>query len=259
MIACASTPHRSQHGVSGLLRTPPCPTAGGHLERRCPPPCPERYRAMVDLGAGCGLRQGEIFGLPADEIDFDSGWLHIACQIKVANGHLVFGAPKRNKERDVPLPSRVARVLTDHMDEYPPVEISLPWLRPDGPLVTKRLVFTRMGGEGAVRRTDFNVRIWKPALVEAGVIPHPAPGARHQSAREHGMHALRHFYASVLLDAGENVKALSQYLGHADPGFTLRVYTHLMQSSESRTRRAVDGMYECIDSVPDGPGTAQGS
>lgn len=35
------------------------------------------------------------------------------------------------------------------------------------------------------------------------------------------MHALRHFYASVLLDTGENIKALSSYLGHGDPGFTL--------------------------------------
>ncbi|MBW8704038.1 Tyrosine recombinase XerD [Streptomyces sp. MBT84] len=42
------------------------------------------------------------------------------------------------------------------------------------------------------------------------------------------MHAVRHFYASVLLDAGESIKALSQYLGHSDPGFTLKVYTHLM-------------------------------
>lgn len=67
------------------------------------------------------------------------------------------------------------------------------------------------------------------------------------------MHALRHFYASVLLDAGENIKALSLYLGHANPGFTLRVYTHLMQSRESRTRDAVDGLYEGIGSPSDGP------
>jgi integrase len=48
------------------------------------------------------------------------------------------------------------------------------------------------------------------------------------------MHALRPFYASVLLGAGENIKALSHYLGHNDPGFTLRVFTHLMQSSDAR-------------------------
>ncbi|WP_367115024.1 tyrosine-type recombinase/integrase [Actinophytocola sp.] len=55
------------------------------------------------------------------------------------------------------------------------------------------------------------------------------------------MHALRHLFASVLLDAGESVKALAQYLGHSDPGFTLRVYTHLMPTSHERTRRAIDG------------------
>lgn len=49
------------------------------------------------------------------------------------------------------------------------------------------------------------------------------------------MHALRHFYASVLLDAGESIKALSEYLGHHDPSFTLRTYMHLMPNSEART------------------------
>ena len=54
------------------------------------------------------------------------------------------------------------------------------------------------------------------------------------------MHALRHFDASVLLDAGESIRALADYLGHSDPGFTLRVYTHLMPSSEDRARSAMD-------------------
>ncbi|MEV0477970.1 site-specific integrase, partial [Streptomyces prunicolor] len=29
-------------------------------------------------------------------------------------------------------------------------------------------------------------------------------------------------------------------LGHSDPGFTLRTYTHLLPSSETRTRKAID-------------------
>jgi integrase len=57
------------------------------------------------------------------------------------------------------------------------------------------------------------------------------------------MHALRHLYASVLLDAGESIKALSGYLGHSDPGFTLRVYTHLLPTSHERTRNAVDAFF----------------
>jgi integrase len=57
------------------------------------------------------------------------------------------------------------------------------------------------------------------------------------------MHALRHFYASALLDAGESIKTVAAYLGHSDPGFTLRVYTHLMPASEERTRKAVDELF----------------
>lgn len=44
----------------------------------------------------------------------------------------------------------------------------------------------------------------------------------------------------MLLDAGESIRAVSDYLGHSDPAFTLRVYAHLMQASKERTRRAVD-------------------
>jgi site-specific recombinase XerD len=51
---------------------------------------------------------------------------------------------------------------------------------------------------------------------------------------------LRHTFASVLLHDGVDVRALADYLGHSDPGFTLRVYTHLMPSAPDRMRSAVD-------------------
>ena len=54
------------------------------------------------------------------------------------------------------------------------------------------------------------------------------------------MHALRHHYASVLLDGGVSIRAVAEYLGHADPGFTLRTYAHLMRNREDRARAVVD-------------------
>lgn len=96
----------------------------------------------------------------------------------------------------------------------------------------------------AYNRSVFNMGDWKRALAAAGVIPPRERGARYlQAAPEDGMHALRHAYASVLLDAGESIKALSEYLGHSDPGFTLRTYTHLLPSSETRTRKAIDDAF----------------
>ena len=37
-----------------------------------------------------------------------------------------------------------------------------------------------------------------------------------------------------------SIKAVSEYLGHADAGFTLRTYTHLMPASHDRSRRVID-------------------
>ncbi|MEU2438512.1 tyrosine-type recombinase/integrase [Streptomyces rubradiris] len=216
---------------------------------------PERYRSMVDVGAGCGLRQGEIVGLAEDALDFENGTLRVIRQVKLIRGKAVFAPPKGNKERDVPLPSSVAEALRAHMDRFKPVEITLPWRKPDGPKVTARLLFTNTAG-GLVWRSNFNVQEWKPALASAGLIPEAGEDGKYKSAREHGVHALRHFYASVLLDAGESIKAVSQYLGHSDPGLTLRVYAHLMPSSQERTRKAVDQVLPAPDES-DGPETAQ--
>ncbi len=54
------------------------------------------------------------------------------------------------------------------------------------------------------------------------------------------MHALRHYYASAFLEAGVSIRAVSEYVGHSDPGFALRVYAHLMPTSDERARQAMD-------------------
>ncbi|MGI5457866.1 tyrosine-type recombinase/integrase [Streptomyces sp. CA-249302] len=208
---------------------------------------PERYRGMVDLAGGCGMRQGEVLGIAIDDVDFAEEVVHIVRQVKLIAGKQVFALPKGGKTRTVPLPESVARALEAHIERLPPTAVTLPWRSVDGAPVTASVIFSNVAGR-AVNRVVFNNKAWRPALDKVGV----------PRGRENGMHALRHFYASVLLDAGENIKALSEYLGHHDPGFTLRTYTHLMPSSEKRTREAVNGAFEDGATDDDGPTTAQG-
>jgi integrase len=217
---------------------------------------PEEFRATVDLGGGCGLRQGEIIGCATDVLNLEAEVVHVVRQIKQVRGTAVFAPPKGGKLRDVPLSPHVAARLKAHMELHPPVKVTLPWLRPDGPPVTFELLFSN-SHDGVAHRANFNIFVWKPALAAAGVIATPKPGMPYPSAREDGMHALRHFYASVLLHEGTSIKALSEYLGHSDPGFTLRTYTHLMPDSQDRARRAVDGVFPAPPEPPDGPETAQ--
>jgi integrase len=190
---------------------------------------PPRYAATVDIGAGLGMRQGEIFGLAKEDVDFLRRVVHVKRQVKIVGNTLVFALPKGDKERDVPLPDTIALRLSAHLQAFPPTGVRLPWKTPDGKPVTAQLVFTTDSGD-ALNRNACNRIVWKPALRLAGV---PA-------TRDNGMHVLRHSYASALLEDGVSIKALADYLGHSDPGFTLRTYTHLMPSTEDRARHAID-------------------
>jgi integrase len=189
---------------------------------------PDRYRALVAVGAGCGLRQGELFGLAVDDVDFLRGVVHVRRQVKILESKLVFALPKGGRQRDVPLPESVALRLAAHLQAWPAVEVTLPGLSSGRP-ETARLLFTTRE-RTALARTFFNRHVWKPALEAASMA----------ASRDNGMHALRHHYASVLLDGGVNIRALADFLGHSDPGFTLRVYAHLMPAAENRARQAVD-------------------
>ena len=118
----------------------------------------------------------------------------------------------------MPLPEWVAVELSEHLRRFPAER--------------NDLVFTSREHK-PLNRNHINGYVWRPALLTAGVEP----------GRGNGMHALRHFYASPLIDAGESASAVAEYLGHADPGFTLRVYAHLFPSSENRARGAIDRLF----------------
>jgi integrase len=209
---------------------------------------PDRYRLVVWLGAGLGLRQGEIFALSPDDIDFEAGEVQVRRQVKLFGGNRqVFGLPKGRKIRKVPLPDVVRDAITAYMTAHPPVEVTLPWNALDGKVTTVSLLLTSREKK-ALNRNYFNTFIWRPALQRAGV----------PDERVNGCHALRHFYASTALHEGETIKAVSEYLGHADPGFTLRTYTHLMEGSAERTKRAIDAAFRA-STPPDAAPTVEES
>ena len=104
--------------------------------------------------------------------------------------------------------------------------------------MTASLLFTRSGH--ALHSATFNTTSWRPARNAAGIA-------------EGGLHELRHYYASVLLAGGVDIKALSEYLGHHDPAVTLRIYAHMLPSAERRALQAIEAAF----SEADGPGTAR--
>ena len=175
---------------------------------------PERYRALVTPAAGTGLRQGEIFGLTVDRIDFLRRQLTVDRQLVTMPDRAPYLAPPKTQAsvRVVPLPQVVVDAVAAHLATWP----------------TDQVVFSTELGD-PIRRTAFSERIWRPALKRAGL-----SGVT--------MHGLRHFYASLLIRHGESVKTVQARLGHASAAETLDTYSHLWPDSDDRTRAAVDSV-----------------
>lgn len=175
---------------------------------------PDRYRALVTLAAGTGLRQGEAFGLTVDRVAFLARKPSVTVdrQLVTMPGREPYLAPPKTdaSDRVVPLPRVVVDALAAHLAAFP----------------SDDFVFTTATGK-PIRRTWFSEKVWRPAVEKAGL-----PGVT--------FHALRHFYASLLIRHGESVVTVQARLGHASATETLDTYSHLWPDSDERTREAVD-------------------
>jgi integrase len=188
---------------------------------------PRRFAVLPYLGAGTGMRQGEAFGLAVDDIDFLHKVIHVRRQVRLVGNTRCFAPVKNGKSHDVPLSESLAPYLAEHIRLFPPVEITLPWLVPDGELVTLSLLVT--GAGGALHRTGFNKAHWRPARRRAGITP----------PRWAGMHVLRHTAASAWLSAGVDVTAVAEWLG--DTVQTVyATYAHMVPGANDRGRKAMD-------------------
>jgi integrase len=177
---------------------------------------PDRYRALVTVAAGTGLRQGEVFGLTVPAVDFLRRRLSVDRQVVLVGGQPPHLGPPKTKAsyRAVPLPDVVLEALSGQVSAFGTGEHDL--------------IFPNVDGR-PIRRTRFS-EIWRPAVARAGL----PKGTR--------FHDLRHFYASLLIRHGESVKVVQARLGHAPAAETLDTYSHLWPDSEDRTRAAVDAV-----------------
>ena len=155
-----------------------------------------RDEAVLELLYGSGLRVGELCGLEVASLDLDRSAV------------TVLG--KGAKERRVPLSDPAVRALRS-------------WLRVRHEVLTDEARTERgkpvlFGNERGRPLTSRDVR---------RIVDRRAPSPTHP-------HALRHSFATHLLDGGADLRAVQELLGHADVATTQR-YTHV---SRERLRAA---------------------
>jgi integrase len=216
---------------------------------------PERYRAIPAVSAGLGLRQGEALALTEEDFDFDALTVKIRRQVTRVGRTWVFKLPKEDRERTVPLSPKLAGIVKAHIEAYPPEPYELPWLKASGELADVphacRLLFRWQSDD---RRTNgkhikfgsYDGGVWLPALAAAGVIElasNARDGARITGgSRGNGTHALRHFYSTILQDAGVSLAGVMEFMGHSRKGLpvTLSVYGHVTEDTFQQARDAID-------------------
>lgn len=158
-------------------------------------------RALVFLGAMCGLRKGEILGLRWSAIRFDRMMIDI--EHSLTNRDLLKAPKTAAGVRSVPMPRMVAEALAA-------------W-RPFAVEDDRGLIFRTATGRHFTDNSFYKA-FWYPLLARAAIV---ASDHRHRH-----FHALRHFAGSAWLAGGVSLPEVSRLLGHANMAITARVYAH---------------------------------
>lgn len=205
---------------------------------------PGRYRVLVDLGSGTGMRQSEMLGLGADDVDWlarekDDPQVHVRRQLKWIERKPYFAPVKNRKPHSAPLATELKEALGAHLKEFPALTVTLPWWEPEDAQpggrhlkeVTVRLVISN-----ASRRPVYQyslAKTWRAAGRRAKVTPEDA------REREDGCHALRHTFASNCLRAGIDPVRVAEWMGDTVKT-VVDFYAHFMPGrSNADARRAI--------------------
>jgi integrase len=164
---------------------------------------PESDRALWATALFAGLRRGELMALRWQDVDLGAGTIAVERSYDPTSGTTT--APKsRAGIRKVP----IASVLREHLIAH-----RLRSGRSEG------LVF----GHSADAPRRRAAKVWKAA----GLDPI-------------GLHEARHTFASLMIAAGVNAKALSVYMGHSSITITLDRYGHLLPGNEEQAAGLLD-------------------
>jgi integrase len=180
-----------------------------------------RHRALILVALTAGLREGEVLGLTWPAVDLETGTLEVRAQLERRTHLLV--EPKRESRRRVGLPPVTLEALVEHRRRQRLERVGQRDWDP------RDFVFTNPRGQAY--QAGMAGRVLKALLAELGL-----PLRR--------FHALRHSYATLMLQGGADMVAVSKLLGHRSLATTSDMYAHvtpeLMREQAATMGRILD-------------------
>lgn len=190
----------------------------------------EQFARLFKVALFTGMREGEICGLPWSAVDFKKGTITVKQQLqkeKEKGGKFYIAATKNDKSRTITAAPFVMQMLREEKVEQTKCRLMMgvAWRN------EWDLVFTYPDGSHTVPRTI--LKHFKAIMEKLG----------RADAR---FHDLRHTYAVMSLQEGDDPKTVQENLGHATASFTLDVYGHvsekMKQDSAARMERYIEKM-----------------
>lgn len=188
---------------------------------------PHEYLYKIALFTG--IREGEILGLTWDCVDFERGTLRIRQQLRrqqKKGGTYYLSSPKNGKSRIITLPPSVLYLFQLQKSKQNEMRFRARELWTEN-----NLVFTNQIGGYLSYRTVYDC--FKRIMGKIG-----APDAR--------FHDLRHTYAVLALQGGDDIKTVQATLGHATAAFTLDVYGHVTGQMQRDSAARMESMIQRI-------------
>ena len=195
------------------------------------------YGILIKLVALTGLRESEALGLTWDCVNFYRGTVLIEKQLlkkPLKDGGICFSSPKNGRARSIMPAPYVMDLLREQKRRQEELQRIAghcweDWK--DAARPKSRLVFTTVTGSYISPGT---MRVHFKKLAEQIGCP------------EARVHDLRHTYAMVSLENGDDIKTVQGNLGHATAAFTLDVYGHvsdrMKKESSSRMEEFIRGL-----------------
>ena len=183
---------------------------------------------IISLTIHTGMRQGEVFGLKWDDIDFEKSCLFIRRSLAHVIGKgAVFQAPKtKNSVRRILLMPEDVKNLRAYKKWQENYSEEL------GDLFAGHdLVFTGPFGE-PMSPTNFSRRYFKPLLKKCNI------------SSDFTFHGLRHTHATLLLRQGVNPKIVQERLGHSSIKVTMDTYSHVLPDMQRQALDALQGIFQ---------------